>query len=368
VEYTALHSIPASVDVLTGNWSFAFSPTAFVVVGLCFMMCAPIIDHDQLFKRLLREFFREFATLFLPSVDSYLDPTSIEFLDKELFTEKQPGDKRNADLVAKARFRGVTAYFLIHIEPESSRRRKRGAFAWRMFDYFALLTRNHRLPVYPVALLSYDTPRNLEADSWRVAFPDKTILEFHFTVIQLNRLKWRDYLRQDNPVAAALMAKMGFASEERVEVKKECLRMIARLRYEPEKTKFLAGFVDTYLRLNAEEHKQFVAALKNMPREERKTTMEIMTSWEEMGWNRGIQQGEQIGLQKGERAIVLRQLARRVGVLSKRAQTSIARLSIEQVESLSEALLDFTHPRDLTRWLREHAATNGTTNGKRTKK
>ncbi|HEX4947410.1 MAG TPA: DUF4351 domain-containing protein [Blastocatellia bacterium] len=252
----------------------------------------------------------------------------------------------------------MLAYFLIHVEPESSRRCKRGEFARRIFDYFALLTRDHRLPVYPVALLSYDTPRNQEADSFRVAFPDKTVLEFRFTVIQLNQLKWRDYLRQDNTVAAALMAKMGFASEERVEVKKECLRMIARLKYGPEKMRFLAGFVDTYLRLNAEEHKKLVAALQELPHRERKTAVEFMTSWEEMGWNRGVQR---------ERDLVLRQFIRRIGALSNQAQARIARLSLEQVKSLGEALLDFTHPRDLTQWLREHAASNGKTNGKRAK-
>lgn len=332
-----------------------------------------MIDHDQLFKRLLREFFGEFVQAFLPSVDIYLDPTSIEFLDKELYTEKPPGEKRNADLVVKARFRGVTAYFLIHVEPESSRRRKKGAFAWRMFDYFAMLTREHRLPVYPVALLSYDTPNNLEADSLRIKFPDKTVLEFRFTVIQLNRLNWRNYLQQDNPVAAALMSKMGFAPEERVEVKKECLRMITRLKYEPEKMRLLARFVDTYLRLNAEEEVQFKLALEKLPRRERKATMEYMTSWEEKGYTRGIaigeQRGEQKGLQQGlqrECALVTRQLVRRFGTLSQRAQTSIARLSFDQLEQLGEALLDFNHPRDLTAWLREQAATKP--NGRRTKK
>jgi flagellar biosynthesis/type III secretory pathway protein FliH len=196
-------------------------------------------------------------------------------------------------------------------------------------------------------------------------------LEFRFTVIQLNRLHWRDYLQHDNPAAAALMAKMGFAPEERVEVKKECLRMIARLKYEPEKTRLLSRFVDTYLRLNAEEQIRFKAALEKLPRRERKATMEILTSWEEkgivIGEQRGIKQGLQQGLQH-ERGLVLRQLARRVGALSQRAQSSVARLSFEQLEQLGEALLDFNHPRDLTQWLREHAATNGKTNGKRTKK
>ena len=33
------------------------------------------------------------------------------------------------------------------------------------------------------------------------------MLDFRFTVIQLNRLNWRDFARRPNPVAAALMAK-----------------------------------------------------------------------------------------------------------------------------------------------------------------
>jgi flagellar biosynthesis/type III secretory pathway protein FliH len=147
--------------------------------------------------------------------------------------------------------------------------------------------------------------------------------------------------------------------------------MIARLKYEPEKTRLLSRFVDTYLRLNAEEQIRFKAALEKLPRRERKATMEILTSWEEkgivIGEQRGIKQGLQQGLQH-ERGLVLRQLARRVGALSQRAQSSVARLSFEQLEQLGEALLDFNHPRDLTQWLREHAAANGKTKGSRAKK
>ena len=332
-----------------------------------------MIDHDQLFKKPLKEFFLEFVAAFLPAVHGYLDATSLEFLDKELFSELPLSQKRAADLVVKARFREQPTCFLLHVEPESRRRQKRGAFARRMFDYFALLTRDHHLPVYPVALLSYDKPLDLEVSSFKVEFPDKTVLEFRFTIIQLNRLKWRDYLRQDNPAAAALMAKMGFAPEERVEVKKECLRMIARLKYDPERTRFLAQFIDTYLRLTAEENQQFKAALQKLPRQEREATMELTTSWMEEGIEIGIQKGLQKGLQQGlqqglqsERSLVMRLLTRRIGGLSQRAQASIARLSFEQLENLGEALLDFTEPRDLTQWLREHGTTK--TNGKRAKR
>lgn len=313
-----------------------------------------MIDHNQLFKTLLKEFFLEFVEVFLPAVSLYLDPRKVSFLDKELFGADAPGGKRNAELAVKVKFKNQPAFFLIHIEPQSTRRR-RGAFAERMFDYFALLRRASRLPVYPVALLPYDKPRNLEPNTFRIAFPDQTVLEFRFAVIQLNRLNWRDSLRRDNPAAAALMAQMGFAPAERVEVKKECLRMIARLRYDPEKTRFLAGFVDPYLRLNAEEEQQFVAARKKLPRAEREVTMEITTSWEEAGLRRGLQEGLQEGLQR-EHEFVRRLLPRRLGALSKPVQTVFERLPIEQVEQLGEALLDFHSPEDLNRWLKTHAA------------
>ncbi len=45
------------------------------------------MDHDPLFKELLRTFFIEFIELFLPEVASYLDPGAIEFLDKEMFSD-----------------------------------------------------------------------------------------------------------------------------------------------------------------------------------------------------------------------------------------------------------------------------------------
>ncbi len=46
-----------------------------------------MIDHDRLFKELLTTFFVEFLELFLPEVLAYLEDDSIEFIDKEVFTD-----------------------------------------------------------------------------------------------------------------------------------------------------------------------------------------------------------------------------------------------------------------------------------------
>jgi hypothetical protein len=100
-------------------------------------------------------------------------------------------------------------------------------------------------------------PQRAEPTSHQVIFPDKTILEFNYSVIQLNRLAWREYLRQENPVAAALMAKMQIQPQDRPTVKLECLRLLTTLRLDPARMQLISGFIDTYLRLNAQEEQRF---------------------------------------------------------------------------------------------------------------
>ncbi|MBW4616697.1 MAG: DUF4351 domain-containing protein, partial [Desmonostoc vinosum HA7617-LM4] len=60
---------------------------------------------------------------------------------------------------------------------------------------------------------------------------------------------------------------------------------------------------------------------------------------------------KQEGKQEGEQRLVLRQLQRRVGELPQQVQGRIQTLSLEQLEALGEALLDFTAIEDLLNWL-----------------
>ena len=129
-----------------------------------------------------------------------------------------------------------------------------------MFLYFAELFRKYRLPIYPIALFSFDRPKRPEPDRFQVAFSTRTVLDFHFHAIQLNRLNWRDFVGKPNPVAAALMAKMQIAPADRTKVKLECLRLLATLRLDPARTKLISGFVDSYLKLTAQETQELLRA------------------------------------------------------------------------------------------------------------
>jgi Domain of unknown function (DUF4351) len=68
------------------------------------------------------------------------------------------------------------------------------------------------------------------------------------------------------------------------------------------------------------------------------------------------QQTEQRGEQTGEARLVLRQLTRRIGDVSPEVRMQVQALSLAQLESLGEALLDFTAPNDLVNWLDSNAA------------
>jgi hypothetical protein len=63
------------------------------------------------------------------------------------------------------------------------------------------------------------------------------------------------------------------------------------------------------------------------------------------------QRTKQQGAEEAERSLILRQLNRRVGALSETARSQIDTLSLNQLEALGEALLDFRTIADLDGWL-----------------
>ena len=241
-----------------------------------------MIDHDRLFKELISTFFIEFLELFLQRVARDIDRDSVQFLPQEVFNDVTSGDKKEIDLLAKVKYQQQDAYFLIHIEYQAYTQQD---FAKRMFKYFARLYEKYDLPIYPVVIFSFDEPKRPEPRNHSVTFPDLNVLDFNFAAIQLNQLSWRDYLTQQNPVAAALMAKMNIAVEERPQVKAECLRLLLTLKLDPARMQMISGFFDVYLNLNEQENQAFKTAVDRMglSDEEEEKYMEIMTSWEREG-------------------------------------------------------------------------------------
>jgi predicted transposase/invertase (TIGR01784 family) len=78
---------------------------------------------------------------------------------------------------------------------------------------------------------------------------------------------------------------------------------------------------------------------------------EAMAEGEVLGLERGKAEGRTEGKAEGERALVLKLLNRRLGKVSTKLQKRVNGLSLEKVELLGEALLDFTDVADLERFL-----------------
>ncbi len=74
------------------------------------------------------------------------------------------------------------------------------------------------------------------------------------------------------------MAKLNIAPEDRPMAKFKCLRLLATLPLAPARTQLISGFIDTYLRLSAEEEEIFRGEIGTLELEERENVMQIVTS------------------------------------------------------------------------------------------
>ena len=306
----------------------------------------PTTDHDALFKQLLLTFFVEFVLAFLPDVAAQIDFDTIAFQPQELLADLVGGDKQIVDLLVKVKRRGQDAFLLIHVENQS---RTEADFAFRMFRYAALLHIKYRLPVYSVAVFSYDAPVRPEPNRYAMQVFGKARLQGEFTVIQLNRLSWRKFIKTPNPAAAALMTKMKIAPKDRLKVTREIVRMIATLKLDPARTHLIANFMDAYLKLTAEEMQQYERKYSAETTQEEKATMELLPHTRYAGRMEGLQEG----LQAGKEELVIGLINRRFGSAPPQITERLDGLSAEELNALGLALLDFRSVADLENWLNQ---------------
>src|SRR5690625_4618077 len=164
-----------------------------------------------------------------------------------------------------------------------------------MYHYFSLLYNKYRKPIIPIAVFSYDE-RRTEQSHFTIEFPFFRVLDFNFLMFQLNTMNWRDYLQSKNPVAAALLSKMNYNEEEKIQVKKEFLRMIVKMELNPARARFILGFFERYIMLNEREEATLMKEIKQM--DESDDIMHLPISWEEKGIKKGIEQGIEAGEEK----------------------------------------------------------------------
>jgi hypothetical protein len=226
-------------------------------------------DHDQRFKTLVAEFFREFLTLFFPGWAERFDFGEITWLTQEVFPDPPQGERRALDLVARLRLKpGVEPPFtggeqgglvLIHLEVESQDRI--AGFRRRFFDYYVDLCRKYDLPVWPIGLFLRVGLDGVGWTDYSETFWGRRLLDFSFAYVGLPALDAETYLSGENLLGVALSSLMRVPKERRVELQAEGLDRIARSGQNEWRRFLLAETLHAYGELDAAEWERLQAML-----------------------------------------------------------------------------------------------------------
>ena len=202
----------------------------------------------------------------------------------------------------EVKLKGQDTLIIIHVEPQSTYRKD---FQQRMYHYFSLLYNKYRKPILPIAIFSYDE-KHMEHNQFTIGFPFFHVMTFNYLMLELKKMNWREYLQSDNPVAAALLGKMGYREEEKVQVKMEFLRMMLKMELNPARARFINDFFEQYLKLDDKGEEELMRKISQLDNAEEFT--QLPNSWEERGIRKGIEQGIERGMKEGKIEVVLKML------------------------------------------------------------
>jgi len=293
------------------------------------------MGHDQLFKRFFHEFLQDFLELFYPDVAARLDFTTLEFLDKELFTDFPEGSVREADVVARvATHEGKPELILVHIEVQLS---PRGVFAYRMFQYYALLRFKYGVPVFPVAVY-LQGGSGLTDEEYREMLFGRELLRFRYQTVALARLEAEKYAGEGNPVAAALAALMNRENvEDRLTLRLLMEQYVAKAKVGDAREYLLLDLIKTYFELEPGEEESFHQLLS---RPEYREAYEMELTWSEKMMEKGREQGRLSGLIEGKRETLKHLLTKKFGSLPEKTVFRIESLdSLEELDTYLDRVL-----------------------------
>jgi hypothetical protein len=303
-------------------------------------------NYDESWKEALNEYFDDFLSFFFPLAYEAIDWTQKpESLDKELqqITASSETEKRIADKLYKVWLLNKTqAWILIHIEVQSNYdvdfQERMYIYNYRAFDLY------HKF-VVGLAILG-DTSPKWRPSSYHQAMLDCE-LSFKFPIAKLMdyETRWNELEASNNPFAIIVMAHLKTKSttgdlEEREQWKWRLIRGLYERGLTREQIVKLFKIIDKMMTLPKELQRGLVAKIQHLEEEKK---MPFISPTEELAMERGEL--------KGEQQLILRQLNRRFGEIESSLIDTIRTLTIDQLELLGEALLDFSTVADLEQWL-----------------
>jgi hypothetical protein len=131
-------------------------------------------------------------------------------------------------------------------------------------------------------------------------------LSFQFLKVELRNHDWRSFIESDNPVAAALLAKMGYNKREERNVRMAYLRMLLRLRnrWDDGRLALIMSVADLYFKPDIARDRALLAELKAQYPEEGESLMQLMPAWKKVGYDEGLEVGKEAGREEGREEVV----------------------------------------------------------------
>ncbi|MGH9842633.1 MAG: DUF4351 domain-containing protein [Blastocatellia bacterium] len=312
-------------------------------------------EQDSAWKDLLDRYFPEFTAFFFPAIYEEIDWTRKPvFLDKELHKlgPAHETGKRLADKLVKVWLKnGKELWVLLHTEVDGE---PDDEFDHRVYVYNYRIVDRYSCEVVSLAVVTGSAGRTArgryETARWGCE------MAFKFPVVRITDWRGREEELRNNPSPFALvvLAQLKLLETRRDVSKKYAakLELILQLLHsnpDTQQTRDLLRFLDWLFQLPEELEEKLSYDVRAKVEEKR---MPYVTSWERIAQKRGEERGEQ----KGKLAVVLRQLRRQIGALDEKLNERIEKLSSERLDQLADALLDFTQPSDLERWLKRRKA------------
>lgn len=288
-------------------------------------------DHDQRFKILLKEFFREFLTLFFSRWAARFDLAAVEWWDKELHLDPPQGEKRVLDLVAKVPLTdaapGETPHQVILVHTEVEAEDSVTDLEERFPEYRRTLSRTFGLPVLPLAVF---LTVGFQGLGERVVSADvlgEWVNRFRYWYVGLPALDGPTYLEGDNWLGVALAALMKPGPDGLAKFSVKVQERLVKCPESPARKYLLLECVQAYAPLTPADKIELADLLED-PRYAEVKAMN-KTVFEE-GLEKGIQ---------GQRRMIQRQVKRKFGPLSDAVLQRLADYPVEKLEDLAEAVV-----------------------------
>jgi predicted transposase/invertase (TIGR01784 family) len=284
------------------------------------------LAYDNTCKYLAEKFPAAFVHWLLP-ID---EPTSVQVLKTELIQEPIRADS----LVFLQ-----TDNQILHIEFET-RPYSDPPIAFRMLDYYVRLKRQYSCSINQVVIFLQQTA----SEQAFVSEYTDTNTRHCYRVIRL----WE----QDPALLLSVPGLLPLATLSQTNSPRTLLEQIAtQIATIEEPTQQADLLACTQVLAGLRFEKDLIRQLF------RKETMRGSVIYQEIRED-GLLEGRQLGLLEGRKdealSFLTRQLTRRIGPIAPETREQIQTLSVEELEDLGEALLDFSEASDLTNWLNEH--------------